>query len=449
VTKATGLTKRLIEQARTDSNEIWLVDATPERGGGRLLVRVHRSGTKNFYFRYFVDQRAQLIPMGSYASDPSPGKLSLEQARALAREYSALHRNPESRDVRAFLKPAVAELKQPSATLLDLCNAYVRHLKAKEKVETARQYEGLLKKYVVPSALAARAANAITIEEVTDLLRTVIVLGLRRAPAMLRSLLYSSYALAIRSRSDPMVPAELKEFGIQTNPVFGTASLTDMSVPRSRNLNGRELGHFWRMLTEGPGHDTAPYRFVKLCMMLGGQRSVQLRRCLRSNVDLVGSTLLVFDPKGRRKTPRAHLLPLSTDAKTEVEWWIDISTSLKSEYLFPGSSADKCMPDGPDSIVVHDICDRMMSQGFCASRFHHQDLRRTAETRMAEIGISKDIRAQIQSHGLGGVQARHYDMYDYVPEKRNALEHWQAYLRQCKEAAVGRSAGGSGQESVS
>jgi len=45
----------------------------------------------------------------------------------------SLHRNPASRDVRAFLNPAVAELKQPSATLLDPCNAYVRHLKAKEK----------------------------------------------------------------------------------------------------------------------------------------------------------------------------------------------------------------------------------------------------------------------------------------------------------------------------
>ncbi len=436
MTKAIGLTKRLIDQARADSKEIWLVDATPERGGGRLLVRVHHSGTKNFYFRYFVDGHAQLIPMGPYASDPTPGRLSLDQARALARKYSAIHRNPDTRDVRAFLHPDVMAPKQSATTLLELCNAYVRHLKAREKLETCRQYEGLLKRYLAQEPLAALPASSVTMEDVTDLLRTVIVLGLRRAPAMLRSLLYSSYALAIRARSDPTVPAELKAFGIQSNPVFGTASLTDMSVPRTRNLNGRELGHFWRELTEGPGHDTAPYRFVKLCMMLGGQRSVQLRRCLRSNVDLVGLTLLVYDPKGRRKTPRAHLLPLSTAAKTEIEWWLDISSSLRSEYLFPGSSEKKCMPDGPDSIAVHDICDRMMSQGLCASRFHHQDLRRTAETRMAEIGISKDIRAQIQSHGLGGVQARHYDMYDYVPEKRKALAQWQAYLQQCEEAAT-------------
>jgi hypothetical protein len=71
----------------------------------------------------------------------------------------------------------------------------------------------------------------------------------------------------------------------------------------------------------------------------------------------------------------------------------------------------------------------------CTSRFHAQDLRRTAETRMAELGVSKDTRAQIQSHGLGGVQTRHYDMYDYLPEKRVALERWQAYLENCAETS--------------
>ena len=146
MTKAIGLTKRLIDQARTDANEIWRVDATPERGGGRLLVRIHHSGTKNFYFRYFVDRHAQLIPMGPYASEPAPGRLTLDEARALARKYSAIHRNPDTRDVRAFLHPEVMAPKRSATTLLELCNAYVRPLKAREKLETCRQYEGLLKR---------------------------------------------------------------------------------------------------------------------------------------------------------------------------------------------------------------------------------------------------------------------------------------------------------------
>jgi hypothetical protein len=52
---------------------------------------------------------------------------------------------------------------------------------------------------------------------------------------------------------------------------------------------------------------------------------------------------------------------------------------------------------------------------------------------LAGMGISKDIRAQLQSHGLGGVQDRHYDRYEYMDEKRRALEGWDARLTDIKE----------------
>jgi hypothetical protein len=45
------------------------------------------------------------------------------------------------------------------------------------------------------------------------------------------------------------------------------------------------------------------------------------------------------------------------------------------------------------------------------------------------MGISRDVRAVLLSHGLGGVQARHYDMHEYADEKRNALEAWDAKLQ--------------------
>ena len=64
-----------------------------------------------------------------------------------------------------------------------------------------------------------------------------------------------------------------------------------------------------------------------------------------------------------------------------------------------------------------------------------RDLRRTAETHMAALGISSDVRAQIQSHGLGGIQARHYDRHDYMPEKRAALEKWAMRFRNLPTAS--------------
>jgi len=55
---------------------------------------------------------------------------------------------------------------------------------------------------------------------------------------------------------------------------------------------------------------------------------------------------------------------------------------------------------------------------------------------MAALGVSTDVRAQIQSHGLGGIQARHYDRHDYMQEKRAALALWVARLTAKEPAKV-------------
>jgi hypothetical protein len=43
--------------------------------------------------------------------------------------------------------------------------------------------------------------------------------------------------------------------------------------------------------------------------------------------------------------------------------------------------------------------------------------------------VSRDVRAQLLSHGrTSGVQARHYERYDFLPEKRAALVLWEERL---------------------
>ena len=69
--------------------------------------------------------------------------------------------------------------------------------------------------------------------------------------------------------------------------------------------------------------------------------------------------------------------------------------------------------------------------------FELRDLRRTCETMLAAMGVSKDIRAQLQSHGLSGVQQRHYNRHEYMLEKRAALEKWG---RQLDRIATGKPA---------
>lgn len=44
---------------------------------------------------------------------------------------------------------------------------------------------------------------------------------------------------------------------------------------------------------------------------------------------------------------------------------------------------------------------------------------------MGEIGVSKELRDRIQNHALQDVSSKHSDRYDYLTEKRRALETWE------------------------
>lgn len=87
------------------------------------------------------------------------------------------------------------------------------------------------------------------------------------------------------------------------------------------------------------------------------------------------------------------------------------------------------------ALLVTEIANDMKKDGELErGAFPMGDLRRTSETHMAALGISSDMRAQIQSHRLGGVEARHYDRHDYMPEKRAALKKWSRRFRISLEA---------------
>ena len=62
--------------------------------------------------------------------------------------------------------------------------------------------------------------------------------------------------------------------------------------------------------------------------------------------------------------------------------------------------------------------------------FQAKRIRSGVETLLASVGVSTEIRGRLQSHGIAGVQARHYDGHDYKAEKRKALETLHKLLNQ-------------------
>ncbi|MDH3282458.1 MAG: site-specific integrase, partial [Gammaproteobacteria bacterium] len=88
-------------------------------------------------------------------------------------------------------------------------------------------------------------------------------------------------------------------------------------------------------------------------------------------------------------------------------------------------------PHGDKPITINAV-PRAVSRNLEAlglSDFQAKDLRRTASTHMAEIGIpDPDIR-RVQGHALDGM-GRIYNVYHYDKEKRRALQKWDRRLRE-------------------
>lgn len=443
--KSTRLTPLGIEKKKAKDADLWMSDDEGTRGGGRLVVRISTSGSKLFYFRYSIDGVRKQIPMGPFSLVAVEGKYTLDQAREVGRAYSALHRDAKTRDVAAHMQEVEkarlaaiakqaedAELERLKSSmeakysLKALCESYVQHLQEAKK-KSAANVSSQLKLYVHPTEWASLPAKNFTARHATTLLRKIVESDKGHTAKKVRSFLHSAYALAIRSELDPTVKSDLITFGIEVNPIASTSALSQFNTTRERSLTPAEIGEVWKRLWANPEEPSAAVRALRLSMLLGGQRAQQLLRVRRvEDVDMDAKIITLYDPKGRRTIPRPHPLPVVGKAVQDLEWLIKISEALKSEWLFPGAKTHI----GPETMSgpVHDMSVAFNKEGISKQQFQFSDLRRTAETMMASLGIHKDVRAQVQSHGLGGVQDRHYDRYEYMTEKRAAITAWQNYL---------------------
>ncbi len=60
--------------------------------------------------------------------------------------------------------------------------------------------------------------------------------------------------------------------------------------------------------------------------------------------------------------------------------------------------------------------------------FVARDLRRTISTGLTRLGVQQLTVSKLLNHTIQGVTDRHYDRHTYDPEKRHAVQVWDAHL---------------------
>lgn len=429
------ITAREIEagtsKAKAGGRDVWLTDPGA-RGQGRFTIRCTPSGARVCMYRYTrVDGTRDILKVADYDPRGVTG-MTLHEARERAGELARMAgvgKNlratlDEQNEAKVAAAEAVAAAKRKAerGSLAALFRAYVGTLRGRQSHYDAQSIFKLHVGGPFPK-LAARPAAQVKAEELRDVLARLIDAGKGRTAAKLRAYLRAAFGLAMRAGLDPTLPEALTAFDIQSNPADRLPSLAQFSKALDRTLTLPELHAFWRRVdtaVDSPARDA-----LIACMYLGGQRPTQLLRVTPQHVDVSGATLTLLDPKGRNRhaNPRRHVLPIHEDLMPVIRSRLAQTQGVES----PLFSTNGRVPLRKETVagLVEEIEKAMLAAGELErGPFSMRDLRRTAETQMAALGISSDVRAQIQSHGLGGIQARHYDRHDYMAEKRAALQQW-------------------------
>lgn len=202
------------------------------------------------------------------------------------------------------------------------------------------------------------------------------------------------------NRSQALISAVLNwalaEDKIDANPAHGIRKRA-AETSRERVMTADELKAFWQALADTPVDNA-----VRLLLLLGQRRS---EVCHASADELADEAWSLPAPRTKNGLP--HIVPLTTYARSLFGAGFDIYPTTLS----------------------HRVRDVVRSLGIADFRLH--DLRHQAATGMAALGIRQDIRDRVLNQVTGRKQTvgARYDQYEYLAEKRDALERWERELQ--------------------
>ena len=356
-----------------------------------LTLRVTETGRKTWTLLYRVEGardgrlkgKLRRMTLGPYPLN------SLESAREKAREALKMaERGIDPIDDRQ------AELESLSSKTFEaVCERFIA-LYAKPNVETWPNIARLLRQHVVP-AWRSRQIDGIGRAAVHELLDDIMQ---RKSIGRARE---------VRKHLSKMFNWSVDRGLLDASPVAGMRRPELAYVPRERVLSMSELRRVW----EAASQIKYPFGTLVRLLLLTAQRRAEIAGARRSWLQ---SDMRSFEiPASHYKTDRPQVVPLSGPAFHIVE---DLPLWNAGDYLLSTTGGVRPISGfSKAKTELNDIC------GFEDWTLH--DLRRSAATHMARLGIPQEHIERVLGHAIEGV-AGTYNRYSYLEEKRAALDRW-------------------------
>lgn len=424
--------------------EYLVFDDRSTRTGGRLAVRVRAGGAdtrREFLFVYRQHGRRRKLSLGEFG-DSSQGKLSLREANEQYENLSALVRSGKDpiaeRHALAAADKATRLEARRQGTFRHLAEAYVASLRGRD-ARSAGEIARSIEHDAYPIIGESKLAKHVTAQDVRLAMRRVVTRGSREQANRLRRYLQTAFKFGLEhdQRVDVTEASELL-FGIEHNPARDVPQVKrpGESGIRDIELTSSEIATLWRTLDvrEVPADPASPpvlhqscVAALRLLLATGGQRVEVVLQAKWNEFDFEQElwTVPLARRKNRRHARGAHLVPLNSLAVDTVQAQ---HAREPGAYLFPPLGKR-----GKSSSLRADTLCGYLKHWIDATKFPKEfaprDLRQTWKARAGELGLSKEIRDRIQDHTLSDVSSKHYDSYDYVREKRQAMDAWDKRLR--------------------
>lgn len=373
-----------------------------------LRVRVGASGGKAFILRKRVGSSVRNVTLGRFSD-----AFTLADARKKARSLLI-----DLESGRGLPQPATNTGGAVGRLTFSVMWEQYLERAVRGKKKSASEIERIGMKFILPR-FRDRLADTITRAEVTSLVEDITY----RDPARPTP----RAGLGVHQQlSSFFTWAMPKLERLPANPCRD-AGRPPLPKARDRYLSNAEIRVFWQACDVmgwpfGPGFQL---------LLLTGQRRGEVFAASRAEFD--GDTWTI--PSDRAKNGKAHLVPLSSPARSLIEGLPIVDGSSK---LFPVASNPEASVNGFSK--GHPRLLREMAKIMNVPKVEHfvlHDLRRTVATGMQRLGVQMPVTEAVLNHisgsrsGIAGV----YQRYDYQREKRDALESWAAELMSIVEHA--------------
>ncbi|MDX0112607.1 DUF4102 domain-containing protein [Sinorhizobium meliloti] len=393
----------------------------PDAGQPGLYLVVQPSGSMSWAFRYRHAGRPRKMTIGPFVLGED-ATFTLAKAREAAQEASRIV--SDGRDPAEVREEVKAQAPEPEPIKVDLVGDVLdefvkRHVTKKNRESTQKNTIAFIDNRIRPE-WKDRDIRSITKRDVVKLLDEIADDGAPESAARVRAILSKFFNWAVdRDIAD-------------ASPV-PKGSTAKQGASRERVLTDEEVRLVW-LACDKVGWPFGP--LVKL-LLLTAQRRNEVAHAARKEFDLGGNNQLWTIPPERSKNGKEHIVPisplssellsgipkvgdvylLSTTGDTPVSGFSKAKAAIDAEMLkiAQKEAADKGL--GLDAVKL--------------APWTLHDLRRTAASGMARLGVPVHVVEAVLNHQSGSIKgvAKIYNRYEYLDEKRQALEGWAGHLR--------------------